>query len=189
MTSLETERLILRHTDLFDAEAVFRSWANNPETYRFLAPYYCDGTDTAHNWIDETLRDFHEAKPDSWELFALELKSSNEIIGIFELTDIDREVRAAGVGYHLGKKWWGNGYAAEALRALLKHCFENEGFNRVCANYDPRNPNSGKVMQKAGMVYEGTFRQCEIRRGELVDRVYYAMLKEDWDKCPGDNKG
>ena len=31
------------------------------------------------------------------------------------------------------------------------------------------------------MLYEGTARQCKIRGGELVDRIYYAILKEDWD--------
>jgi len=183
MESFETERLILQHINLSDMEAIYRSWVYNPEIYRFLAPYYANDSDTARKWIDETLQDFSEANPGSWELFAIELKSANEVIGVFELTGIDREVRSAEVGYHLGKKWWGNGYAAEALRALLMYCFENAALNRVSAYYDPRNPNSGRVMQKAGMIYEGVFRQCQIRRGELVDRVYYAMLKEDWDMC------
>jgi RimJ/RimL family protein N-acetyltransferase len=181
MTTLKTERLILRQINIADAEAKFRIWADNPEVYHFLPPYYRDDSNTANLWIDESFHDFRKAKPDSWELFALVLKSTNETIGSIELTEIDHDVRSAETGYHLCKKWWGNGYAAEALRELLDYSFTVKNLNRVWATYDTRNPNSGKVMQKAGMLYEGTFRQCKIRNGVLVDRVYYAMLKEDWE--------
>ena len=182
MTKIETERLILRRIDIAEAEAIYRNWANNPAVYNFMPPYYNDDAATAHRWIDECMQGFAEAKPDTYKLFAIDLTATGETIGIIELTDINYKVRAAEAGYHLAKKWWGNGYAAEALRVLLAHCFEDIGLNRVYACYDPRNPNSGRVMQKAGMLYEGTFRQCEIRWGKLVDRVHYAMLKEDFDR-------
>lgn len=93
---------------------------------------------------------------DSWELFAIVLKSTGEVIGTIDYAETDSQTRSAEVGYQLGKAWWGCGYAAEALRELLKHCFETVKLNRVWADHDTSNPNSGKVMQKAGMIYEGT---------------------------------
>jgi len=178
---IETQRLILRKINVSEAEAVYRKWAENPAVLCFLPPYYNEDTDTVNNWINESSQSFREAAPDSYELFVMELKIGGDIIGIIELTEIDHETRSAETGYHLCKKWWGNGYAAEALRELFRYSLEIKCLNRVWAVYDPRNPNSGKVMQKAGMLYEGTLRQCKIRNGVLVDRIYYSMLKDDWE--------
>ena len=180
MKILETDRLKLRSISLSDAELLFKGWANDTETMWFLPPYYNNKVDTVYKWIDECIDGFRRVKRDSWEMFALVIKSSNEVIGIIELDKIDYVTRSAEAGYHLCKKWWGNGYAAEALRELLRFSFNELNLNRIHAAYDPRNPNSGRVMQKAGMLYEGTLRQCEMRNGVLVDRIYYAMLREDY---------
>ncbi|MDR0946520.1 MAG: GNAT family N-acetyltransferase [Ruminococcus sp.] len=53
--------------------------------------------------------------------------------------------------------------------------------NRIESCHDPRNPNSGAVMQKAGLFYEGTARQADKNNQEgFCDACYYAILSEDW---------
>ena len=71
---------------------------------------------------------------------------------------------------------------AEALKAIIKYCIETVGLNRIWASYDSRNTNSGKVLQKAGMIYEGILRQNKLRHGELSDSVRYAILADDYYK-------
>ena len=178
-TKLETERLILRGFGMSDAEAMFRNWASDPEVVRFMPYDVCNTIEETRKRITEWMRYFEETAPNS-AVFAIELKDSGEVIGTIDFAETDREARAAEVGYQLGKLWWGYGYAAEALRAVIKHCFETAGLNRLWASYDPRNPNSGRVLQKAGMLCEGTLRQCKIRRGELADSVRYAILADDY---------
>ena len=58
----------------------------------------------------------------------------------------------------LGRIIGGHGYVAEALKEVISYLFK-EGYDLVRARHDKNNPNSGQVMQKAGMKYEGTLRK------------------------------
>jgi len=179
--TLETERLVLRPFSISDAESMFRNWANDPKVVHFMPYDVCNTIEETKSRINEWMVYFKETAPNS-AVFAIELKDSNEVIGTIDFAETDREARSAEVGYQLGKLWWGNGYATEALRAVIKYVFEKVGLNRLWASYDPRNSNSGKVLQKAEMLYEGTLRQCKVRRGELSDSVRYAILADDYFK-------
>ena len=176
--TFETERLILRRFTPDDADAVYRNWASDPAVTRFMPYEHASCVDEARNLIC------------NWNdsVFALVLKSTGELIGFVEYDITDEEARSAELVYLLGKKWWHNGYVAEALTVLLKYIFEVVKLNRVWADYDPRNPNSGAVMKKCGLRYEGSARQCKVRDGELVDRYYYAILAEDYFGKPQKGK-
>ena len=64
---------------------------------------------------------------------------------------------------------------------MIQFAFEVVKLNRVQAQHLPQNPASGRVMQKAGMVCEGTLRQFIIHHDEYKDAVCYAILKQDYD--------
>jgi len=183
MVRLETERLILRPFDKAkDAQAMHKNWASDLDVVRFMCYDACESLESTEAHIDQWLEYFNNlAVGSSWCLFAIELKSDNNLIGTIDFNENDCEARAAEIGYQLGKAWWGNGYATEALRAVIDYCFENVGLNRLWADHNSLNVASGKVLLKAGMVHEGTFRQCYVRKGKLVDKLSYAILKEDWD--------
>lgn len=52
--------------------------------------------------------------------------------------------------------------------------------NRVESRHDPHNPNSGRVMKKCGMKYEGTMRQADINNQGICDFSEYGILAEDY---------
>lgn len=69
----------------------------------------------------------------------------------------------------------------EAFTAVLKFCFEQVGFERIQALHHVDNKASGRVMQKAGLRYEGRLRRYNVTgSGEQVDCDLYAMIREDW---------
>jgi ribosomal-protein-alanine N-acetyltransferase len=175
--TLETERLILRRFTKNDTDAMFRNWASDPEVTKYTFYSACNTLEETQKCIAEWMSYLDKSESGA---YAIVLRKTGEVIGTIDYRVTNNEAKSAEVGYQIGKAWWGNGYTAEALRALMKHCFENIGLNRICADYDPRNPNSGRVVQKAGFVYEGTSRQCKIRGGKWVDRVHYAILAEDY---------
>jgi [ribosomal protein S5]-alanine N-acetyltransferase len=77
-------------------------------------------------------------------------------------------------------KRWGCGYATEAVRALVSYGFTELRLNRIQGRHLIRNPASGRVMQKIGMSYEGTFRQS-IRKWDLYeDLAMYSILVDEW---------
>ena len=72
------------------------------------------------------------------------------------------------------------GYTSEALIRLLQFFFEDVGVNRIESRHDPRNPNSGKDMQKAGLRYEGTLCKSDWNNQGVCDAAYYAILADDY---------
>jgi len=84
------------------------------------------------------------------------------------------------VGYCIGRNWWNKGYASESLSELIRFFFEEVGVTCVQSHFDPRNPNSGKVMAKCGMKYEGTLRQSDINNQGICDATYYSILADEY---------
>ena len=62
----------------------------------------------------------------------------------------------------------------------MDYGFRELKLNKVRAKHMARNPSSGRVMEKVGMVYEGTARQDMKKWGQYEDLVSYALLRDDW---------
>ena len=85
----------------------------------------------------------------------------------------------AHIGYCIGKKWWHKGITSEALKVIMDYLFDAADMNRIESRHDPRNVNSGKVMLKCGMKYEGTLRSADCNNQGICDACYYALLKSE----------
>ena len=174
---LETKQLLLRRFTMSDAQAMFRNWANDTEVTKFL-------TWAPHGDIAVTRRVLNEwieayESPDSYS-WAIVPKSVGEPIGSMGVVRRDDNVNSVHIGYCIGKAWWRQGYTPEALTEIVRFFFEEVRVNRIDSRHDTRNPNSGKVMMKAGLRYEGTFRQADVNNQGVGDSVYYAILAEDY---------
>ena len=120
-------------------------------------------------------------KPDYYN-WAIQLKSSSEVIGRIRggiPNDINR-INQIEMAYELGQNWWVQGFMTEALKRVIEFFFKEIGFNRIYTAHAHENPASGKVMQKCGMVYEGTMRQALNKNAGLQDKVNYAILSDDY---------
>ncbi len=93
----------------------------------------------------------------------------------------NEKARSVEIGYCIGEKWWRRGYTSEALSAVIRFFFEEVGVNRVYSEHDPRNPNSGRVMEKCGMKYEGTLRQADFNNTGICDTCVYGILAEEYN--------
>ncbi len=175
--TLETERLILRQFVKSDAEAMFRNWVNDAEVTKYL-------TWQPHGSIDVTrkisISDISKYEDLSRYQWAVVSKSLNEPIGGINVVKIDETCNCFEIAYRIGKAWWHQGFASEALSSVIKFLFEQVGANRIAAAHDTRNPNSGKVMLKCGMSYEGTLRQSGYNNQGVYDAACYAILAEDY---------
>lgn len=70
----------------------------------------------------------------------------------------------------------------EALKAVIRVGFEQLGLHRIDSYHAPDNAASGRVMQRAGMTYEGRLRDYEkLPNGTFVDSNVYSILKTDYD--------
>ena len=109
------------------------------------------------------------------------MKETGEPIGSIGTVLVLDDLALVRVGYCMGSRWWGQGIMPEALAAVIRFFFERVGVNRVESCHDVRNPNSGRVMAKCGMQYEGTLRQACLNNQGIGDRVFYGILREEFE--------
>lgn len=175
--SLQTERLILRPFSLKDASDVKRL-AGDPaiaDTTLNIPHPYADGM--AEEWIET-----HQSTFDGGVgvTFAITLRQSGELAGAIGIRKNMRFNRAE-MGYWMGKPYWGKGYCTESAKAVIVYGFDEMELNRIFAYHLTRNPASGRVMEKAGMSYEGHLRQHTLRKGVYEDLKLYAILRDEFE--------
>lgn len=173
---LETERLILRQLTGTDAPALFEFF-RDPDYTRFLSFDSHTSIEQTKNFIAWTAEIFRQKDSIRW---AIQLRSG-PLIGTAGLHFWKRELRCAEVGYHIGPLFWGNGYATEALSALVGFGFHEMNLNRIEGRHNAGNDASGSVMRKLGFQQEGILRQREIKGGALVDVVQFSLLRQDYE--------
>ncbi|MHC4211949.1 MAG: GNAT family N-acetyltransferase [Planctomycetota bacterium] len=176
--TIETERLILRAFNLTDAPEVQRLAGDREIASMTLSiPHpYEDGV--AEKWIS-THRDLFE-KGQVLNL-AITRRDDGGLVGSIGIT-INTEHENAELGYWIGKQYWNQGYCTEAARPLLKYAFETLKLNRIEAHHFARNPASGRIMKKIGLLKEGCLRQHIIKWDAFEDIVMYGILKTDYEK-------
>ena len=175
---IETERLLLSHWTEEDA----------PEEYELAKDPYigkmCGGWKAPENTEEaaETIRNVLQKE----ECYKITRKSDGTLLGCCEIMSNSRH--AAGmsanfeIGYWIGRPYWGNGYAGEAVRALLQRAFEDLDADQVwCSCYDS-NTQSRRVIEKCGFRYHHTNENLFSDR--LNDKnnsdLVYAMTYREW---------
>ncbi len=162
---LATDRLLLRPFTLADAPAVQRLAGDYAVAAATLLPYpYPDGL--AEIWI-ASLREGTERGEIA--AFAITLAGEGSLIGSVRLR-IDQGHARGELGFWVARPCWGRGYATEAVRAVIEYGFSTLGLHRVYAMHFSRNPASGRVMEKCGMLHEGRLRE-HIKRWEVFEDV------------------
>ena len=174
---IETDRLILRRYKIEDADAMYKNWASDSEVTKFLTWQPHPSVDVSRSIIEDWLKKYSDEKYYQW---AIVLKDNgNEPIGDISVVHMNEDISMVHIGYCLGRAWWRRGIMSEALKAVTNFMFDTVEVNRVESRHDPRNPNSGKVMQKCGMKYEGTLRSADRNNQGICDACYYALLRSE----------
>jgi ribosomal-protein-alanine N-acetyltransferase len=172
--TIKTQRLILRKFQPEDAGAMFANWASDDEVTKYLTwPTHSDLSVSqwvVNDWVSSYDKD---------DYYQWAIVFDGQPIGSIAVVDHRDDVGKAHIGYCMGRSWWGKGIMPEALKAVMDYLFDEVGMNRIEACFDPNNPNSGKVMAKCGMKYEGTHRQAGRNNQGICDEVFYALLKDE----------
>lgn len=172
---LHTDRLILRPPVPGDAETIehFISDRRIAEMTALIPHPYPEGS--CIHWIRLTEQQWLDGKKAS---FVICRRDTGELVGSISLfNDGDRHNE---VGYWIGVPHWGKGYATEALCRVIRYAFEDLDFKCLVTYHFIHNPASGRVMQKAGLLYLGTTPLGASRGDERFDDVRYGITAEQW---------
>jgi len=161
--TLETERLLLRKSDINDVDE------------------YDDDSEGQRNYIKQVIKKYDKPNFYYWTIIE---KTNNKAVGYICTVGDNEDVLSFEIAYETKEKYRSNGYASEALKRVLEFLLIEVEYNRVQGGHLADNPASGKVMEKAGMKYEGT-RRKDIRNSEgvLVNSKLYGILREDLLDC------
>ena len=177
LPQIETERLLLRKVTIDDVPDLLAT-ASDPEVARYTTWEPYDSVEEARRFLESVISNYELGEPANW---GLELKENGKFIGMcgFMAGSWEPEYARASLGYAIGREYWGRALVTEAVRAAIEFGFEKLALNRIEARCVAENTASERVMQKAGMSYEGTLRDYVFRKGRYWDyRVYSILLKD-----------
>ena len=172
---LKTPRLVLRKFTLDDAETMYRNWASDPEVTKFMTWPAHVSAGISRMVLDSWVRDYNREDFYQWAI-----EYEGEPIGSISVIYTMDKTQMSEIGYCIGRTWWHRGITSEALGAVIKFLFEVVGVNRIQACHDTNNPNSGGVMRKCGMIYEGTTRQSDRNNQGICDSCIYGILRSEY---------
>ena len=179
-TRIETSRLVIRTFEPRDAEA-WIAMVNDPEVNRFLPP----GPDVTMETFQEVIGRRHAMEREiGYTMWAVDDKTTGTFVGQCGIRPVEEDAGPEiDLAYHYTRASWNKGYGTEAVIAVLAHGLGPVGLDRIMAVAMPENTGSWRVMEKAGMRYEG-----------LVN--YYGLegLKKyaadgEWWRPPHDRSG
>jgi [ribosomal protein S5]-alanine N-acetyltransferase len=165
----------LREYEPADAEAMV-AWTSDAEVVRFMT-WETGDRPRAERFLQQTMATAAERPRSTYELAMIE-RSSGRVVGGAGLRVRNWEHRRADIGYVLRRDRWGRGYTTEAAGLLISLGFDL-GMHRVEATCHPDNRGSSRVMEKAGMTYEGRMRHYQFVRGEWWDALLYAIMGDE----------
>jgi aminoglycoside 6'-N-acetyltransferase len=173
---ITTARMTLRLHRPDDLEPL-RAYYGNPEVARYL-PF--------EPWDDELARESVEKRLQrtgvEGDCTSLGVVAEREgrVIGDVVLWCVDDTRQRAEIGWAFHPDVAGQGYATEAVRAVLDVAFGTYGMQRVFAQLDARNTASARLCERVGMTKEGHLRREWWGKGEWSDALVYGLLREEW---------
>jgi len=115
---------------------------------------------------------------DIWLNFALRHVDDGIYLGTVQATVTGKR---AFVAYELGPRHWGNGYATEAVRALVGHLFSVYGVEVIHAETDTRNNRSAALLKRLGFVCIEKKENADHFKGSPSHEYVYKLLREGWE--------
>lgn len=177
---LETERLILRPFHMDDAPLVHAYLSDERITVNMRRiPHPC-----SLEWVENYLRQATtEDIGQGRYQFAVDRKSDQQLVGRINIR-VTKEHHHAEIGYWIGVPHWGQGYATEAGRRILRFGFKDLGLHRIIGTCYSWNAASARVLQHLGMRYEMTMRQDTFKNGKFADSQVYGILRDEFIPTP-----
>ena len=167
---ITTDRLTLRPLRREDVPAL-QEWMPDKELYTYW------GKGPGKTDRQPELLFAKPEKPSKSFHLGIALNEDRKVIGELWVYLIEND-RMAKLAVRIGKGWQGQGYATEAVNAMVEFCFTHTELKRIWTDADVRNLASCRVLENCGFTREGT-----IRQGKMVstwcDYHLYGILKED----------
>jgi RimJ/RimL family protein N-acetyltransferase len=173
---LSTERLRLRPLRVDDAEALHPAFADED-----LMRWWSSGP---HKTVTET-RDYvaQNCEGTRWQTWAITTVQDDMALGWVVLIRSEELPNVRELGYILNRAAWGAGIARESVGRVIQHGFEELGLRRICADVDPDNLPSIKLLKNLGFQQEAHLRHGSETHIGIRDSLIFGLLHDDWQNA------
>jgi [ribosomal protein S5]-alanine N-acetyltransferase len=186
--TLETQRLVLRPVEKDDVDVAIEMFTD-PDVMTYIGGQAMTAAEVTEEMSSYTKRcaegvigiwsiTLGESAEKLGSVFLLPLPIEDDDTDWSLVTGDGLPEAKIEIGYSLKKSAWGQGYASEACKRLLRFAFEETALSEVVAVIDERHGASRRILEKSGMVYQGRMRAY----GE--DNDGYAITRQQWEGLP-----
>ena len=172
--TLETERLLLRRFSENDLYALFKIHSDK-DLNTYLPWFPLQSIEEASLFLRERYLDTYR-QPYGYK-YAICLKNDNIPIGYVNIGINEPH----DLGYGLLKAFWRNGIVTEAANAVI-HQVKKDGIPYITATHDIKNPRSGNVMKRLGMLYQYSYKEQWQPKNILTTFCMYQLNLDGQDK-------
>ena len=171
------KKVLLRAVEKEDLKFL-RDIHNDPEIEKWIGGWsFPLSMKTQELWFEKSISDSSTIR------LIIEIRSTNEVIGVTGLWNIDWKNRTAYTGIMLSNnnKFRLKGYGTDAVMALMKYAFEELDLRRLDSDIiEYNNPSLGLYIKKCGWKKEGIRRKHAFRNNAIYDRILIGILKEEY---------
>lgn len=152
--NIELCPISIKHT-----RELLKNWGSDPEVFKTLSSRRIDTIDLMMMVVGNSEL---AKRKDEYSRYTIIEKKTNSAIGILSVTPKDIENNKFEFGYSIGSKFWGKGYATEAMRMVIAHMENTIGNGSAIATVSTDNPASTKVLEKNGFEISGRQKRSAI---------------------------
>jgi RimJ/RimL family protein N-acetyltransferase len=169
---LKTERLSLRPLEAADAGAIHLMMSD----VEVMAFWDSAEIDDPAVTTDIVARQLGEMERGIGRYWIMEPADGDGVLGLCDLSEIDKRHSRADVGFMVARRYWGGGYTFEAMHAVIGHAAQVLRLRRLQARTHLGNVRSMRLLDRLGFRREGVLRGYVERDGERRDCVLYGLL-------------
>jgi RimJ/RimL family protein N-acetyltransferase len=173
---LTTARLVVRAVVASDVDAL-HARRNEPEVARLQAWLLPWPREDAERIVADSMA-LDGPTDGHWWTLTIEERDSGAVVGDLVL-NLSNGGRTGEVGYSLGSRWWGRGYAVEALDALVDWVLARYPVSRLEGRLHPQNRASAMVLERTGFLFEGHTRLSFWLGEDNSDDWIYGLTRAD----------
>ena len=175
---IETERLVLRRFEYADNDAMLKNWVADEKIQSLYSePVYSTKAEVK-GLLDKYIGSYEREDYYRWAVIE---KASGECIGQIAYFLVDSKNHFAEIEYCIGSDFQCKGYATEATKAVIAYGFNEMNLHKVQICTKTINAPSKRVIEKCGFTYEGTLRDYFYMNGEYVGRLYFSILRSEYE--------
>ena len=157
---------------------MIKNWAGDDHVQEMYGEPSYKTKEAVKELLDEYIGKYNSGYYYRWGIIE---KDSGECIGQIAYFLVDNHNNFGEIEYCIGTGYQGRGYATEATKAVICYGFDSIHFNKIQICVRPSNTSSRKVIEKCGFTYEGILREYFLIDGNYEGRMYFSILKNEYE--------